>query len=189
MGQKERLIAFCNSLNISKSEFERKANLANGYISKLKGRIGEDKLNGILNAFPQLSNIWLLTGEGEMLNGNVRQYSNTYGVWSRIHDFLFQKGLSFAKAESIMEWDNGKIASNGNMTLMDLEKFLLRFPELSAEWLLRGCGEMMRSPPSNPKGYEDFESLKEELNMLKGENNVLREQLGLPKKEGKVQSA
>lgn len=189
MGQKERLTTFCKSLNISKSEFERKSNLANGYISKLKGRMGEDKLNGILSAFPQLNHIWLLTGEGEMLRGDIRQSSNTYDVWSRIHDFLSQKGLSFAKVENIMEWENGKIANKGSISLMDLEKLLFRFPELSAEWLLRGDGIMIRSPSFYPKDNEEFESLKEELNMLKGENNVLREQLGLPKKDGKVQSA
>lgn len=68
MGQKERLIAFCESMGMKKAEFERLANLSNGYVNKLKGSIGDGKLNDILRAFPQINRIWLLTGEGDMLN-------------------------------------------------------------------------------------------------------------------------
>ena len=34
----------------------------------MKGSIGDGKLNDILRAFPQINRIWLLTGEGDMLN-------------------------------------------------------------------------------------------------------------------------
>lgn len=67
MGQKERLVEFQLSLGITKAEFERISNLSNGYINKLKGNIGDEKLDGILKAFPQLNRVWLLTGDGEML--------------------------------------------------------------------------------------------------------------------------
>ena len=49
-------------------------------------------------------------------------------------------------------------------------------PFISAEWLLRNIGEMEKSTSPN---LEIIESLKAENNMLRGENQVLREQLGL----------
>ena len=68
MGQQERLLEFINSQGLTKSAFERNAGLSNGYVAKLKGAIGEEKLEGIFNAYPMLSKVWLLTGDGEMLN-------------------------------------------------------------------------------------------------------------------------
>lgn len=65
---KARLIEFVSSLKISKAEFERRAGLSNGYLKNFKGNLGADKLEGLLRSFPSLSRIWLLTGEGEMLN-------------------------------------------------------------------------------------------------------------------------
>lgn len=58
---------------------------------------------------------------------------------------------------------------------------------LSPLWLIIGEGEMERAESSN---LEIIEELKAENNMLKGENRVLREQLGLgARKESKGQSA
>lgn len=73
MGQRERLIEFISKNGISKAEFERNSALSNGYVQKLKGAIGEGKLNGILNAYPQLNKVWLLTGEGSMLRSDGEQ--------------------------------------------------------------------------------------------------------------------
>lgn len=72
MGQQERLLQFINKMNISRAEFERRSGLANGYVKKLKGNLGDGKLNDVLTAFPNLNKIWLLTGEGSMLNDNIQ---------------------------------------------------------------------------------------------------------------------
>ena len=65
---KERLVEFYNTLGISKREFERTIGAANGYIDKLKHAPTNEKMESILLHYPQLNKIWLLTGEGQMLN-------------------------------------------------------------------------------------------------------------------------
>lgn len=50
-------------------------------------------------------------------------------------------------------------------------KTLKRFDNVSAEWLLRGIGSMEED--------ESFEGMNTAINMLIGENRVLREQVGL----------
>lgn len=49
------------------SRFEEKCGLSNGYISSMRKGFGANKLNNVLNEFPELSRDWLLFGEGEML--------------------------------------------------------------------------------------------------------------------------
>lgn len=57
-------------------------------------------------------------------------------------------------------------------------------PSINTDWLMTGKGDMLKG--SNV----DIENLKEELTMLKGENRVLREQIGLgERKDSKHRSA
>lgn len=61
-------------------------------------------------------------------------------------------------------------------------------PLASAEWLLRGKGEMLNSSSSVDSSI--IEELKAEINQLKGENRILREQAGLgERKESDSRSA
>ena len=53
--------------------FEIKCRMSNGYIRSMRKGLGEDKLNNVLNTFPQLSRNWLLFGEGDMLNNPPQQ--------------------------------------------------------------------------------------------------------------------
>lgn len=76
MGIKERLVLFTKSQNISRSEFERKSCLSNGYINNIRNGMGADKVENILRAFPTLNRDWLLTGKGEMLNPSISQSVN-----------------------------------------------------------------------------------------------------------------
>ena len=70
MTVKDRILQFIGEKGISKSEFERRSGLSNGYVNNLKANIGADKLEHILFAFEDLNRVWLLTGEGEMLKSS-----------------------------------------------------------------------------------------------------------------------
>ena len=78
MTTKDRLLKYIAHTGLATSRFESLCGLSNGYVRNLKSQIGEDKLSDILNAFPELSKIWLLTGEGSMLvNNSANNLVNT----------------------------------------------------------------------------------------------------------------
>ena len=74
MGVKERILLFIESLNMPVSRFEKKCGLSNGYVKNFKGGLGAEKLEGILNAFPELNREWLLNGNGQMLAEREKQF-------------------------------------------------------------------------------------------------------------------
>lgn len=76
MDLKQRLLTYIQSVGMSVAEFERTAGLSNGYIKNFKGSLGVDKLENLLQAFPELSYEWLVRGEGDMLRSSVKQTSN-----------------------------------------------------------------------------------------------------------------
>ena len=61
---KDRLLYFIAEKGLSVSAFEKASGLSNGYIRNIKGNFGGSKLEGILNAFPELSKEWLFYGKG-----------------------------------------------------------------------------------------------------------------------------
>ena len=67
MTVKERLMQFIDFKGISIREFERRADLSNGYIKSLRKSPTVDKMQNIIRAYPDLNQQWLLTGEGNML--------------------------------------------------------------------------------------------------------------------------
>lgn len=65
-----RIHQFVDSQGLSIREIERTIGVTNGVISgaiKNNREIGSEKIENILQAYPQLSAEWLLRGEGEML--------------------------------------------------------------------------------------------------------------------------
>ncbi len=64
---KDRILIFINSIGETKSSFEKRCNISNGYLNQLRNSPSLDKLSNILKSYPQLNKVWLLSGEGEML--------------------------------------------------------------------------------------------------------------------------
>jgi len=52
------------------SAFCRSTGLATGFINNIKNSAQPKTIDKILKAYPDINKIWLLTGEGEMLNSN-----------------------------------------------------------------------------------------------------------------------
>jgi hypothetical protein len=69
----ERLKQYIDFKGISVAAFERSIGMANasfGKPLKKQGAIGTDKLENILNTYPDISPMWLLKGIGDMIMAN-----------------------------------------------------------------------------------------------------------------------
>ena len=70
-------------------------------------------------------------------------------VLERLKEYIDYRGISIAAIEKAAGMSNAslrKAIQSGNGIGTDkLEKILVLFPDLSAEWLLRGEGEMLRN--------------------------------------------
>ena len=51
---------------VSERRFCIKIGVSNGFLSKVKD-IGSEKVKKIVNAYPEISTNWLITGKGDML--------------------------------------------------------------------------------------------------------------------------
>lgn len=62
----DRILQIVECKESSKRQFYIKTNLSNGFLDKVKD-VGVSKIENILNTYPDINPIWLLTGRGEML--------------------------------------------------------------------------------------------------------------------------
>lgn len=69
---KDRTIQFVKYKGIKMREFEQKCDLSSGYITSMRKGMGPEKLNNVLNAYPELNRDWLLYGEGSMLKDSEK---------------------------------------------------------------------------------------------------------------------
>lgn len=110
-------------------------------------------------------------------------------VRQRIISIIQEEGISInslSKGNKAMQRKlNRQINEGAAITIETISSILDTITDISAEWLLRGIGEKRKS-----ESLESIEELKAELNQLKGENRVLREQIGLgERKDSNSQSA
>lgn len=101
----ERFEKFFEFKGISRSKFEQKCGLSNGYTRNLRDSPSSQKLKDILNAFPDLNPLWLQTGEGEMIRpdvnsgvkqdvkGNGNRFSGTGNVSEGVPAALLKQAL------------------------------------------------------------------------------------------------
>ena len=75
----QRLKEYLDYKNIKIATFEKSVGMSNASLSKhlrKGGNIGADKLKAIHEVYPELNMLWLITGNGEMINetGNKKTY-------------------------------------------------------------------------------------------------------------------
>lgn len=67
----DRLMQFIKQAGLSARQFDLSIGASNGYTLRMKknnASIGSDVIENIIRTYPQLNLVWLITGEGEMLN-------------------------------------------------------------------------------------------------------------------------
>lgn len=156
---KERLIRFLENEGIPRTRFEKSIGVSNGYLLKLRGTPKLDKLNRIIEKYPQLNKMWLLAGEGSMLNGvEMKTKEEFYGAAKREKINMILKIINhytsgdkelFAKLINVSVDTVETWISRGNF---DVERIYDNCNDLSAIWLLTGEGNMFYN--DNPKLVE-----------------------------------
>lgn len=103
-------------------------------------------------------------------------------------EFGYKSKRSFAEKIGVAQTSFNDILRGAEPKYSTLYKILLAEPLISAEWLLRGTGNMVIE--ENSIDSIEIEELKTEIFRLETENKVLREMLGLKaEKENKEKSA
>jgi hypothetical protein len=75
MNVKERIKKFAKYSKITISAFEKSILVTNGYVNSISKSIGIDKIELILERYPNLNIEWLLAGRGEMLKEDIKEVS------------------------------------------------------------------------------------------------------------------
>lgn len=68
---KERLKAFIKYKGLSVNKFEKTCSLSQGFVKNIGKTIGTDSIWKIIQAFPDLSQNWLINGYGEMIKPEI----------------------------------------------------------------------------------------------------------------------
>lgn len=134
---KERIISFLKKKKLSQSAFEKSTGLSNGYVNNISKGIGAEKLQRIIEVYPELSQVWLLTGEGEMLRTPTADTSvNTS-----------QKALPLIPFEAIAGYLS---TDNEGVMVEDCERYVIpEFEQRGAEFIIRVSGSSMYPKYSN----------------------------------------
>lgn len=97
-------------------------------------------------------------------------------ITDRIILFIEYKKLNIKEFETIIGISNGTLGKaidrNGSINSTKLPIILEQFPELSADWLITGKGEMLRTTngqEGKTENAEDAERLRETISQLKKE--------------------
>lgn len=65
-------------------------------------------------------------------------------IKEKLMQYLNNKNVSPTKAEQLLGWGKGSLLKARSISVDKTGELLLLFKDLSAEWLLRGEGEMLR---------------------------------------------
>lgn len=125
---KNRLLALLKAKHISQAEFSRRLGVSPAYIATIRKSISPQKVQAIMEIFPDLNREWLLYGEGEMFEesgGRMPDLSKGYVVPLLPVD-AFAGGLQL--------WSQG-------VELADCEKIVSPVP--GADFAIRLSGDSM----------------------------------------------
>jgi len=85
MTSSDRVLQFIEYKGISKREFYANTGLSNGFLDK-SSNIGSDKLEKIISAYPDLSLLFIVTGNGSMLNGAYSARSEAEVLYPAVNE-------------------------------------------------------------------------------------------------------
>lgn len=70
-------------------------------------------------------------------------------IKEKVQEYLKYKGITPTAAERKLNWGVGAFTKAKSITADRAKEFILLFDDVSAEWLMRGEGSMLKSSPSS----------------------------------------
>jgi phage repressor protein C with HTH and peptisase S24 domain len=129
---KERILYFVDTLSISKREFYRITGISRGTLESESG-ITEETLARFIATYTNISEKWLLTGEGEMFKKDETQFE-TLGIDRR-------RALPLLPVEAIAGWDGTTSPAVMNYDCEWIE--IPQFVQSGADYIIRVSGDSM----------------------------------------------
>lgn len=144
-----RIKTVYETLGLKQSHFAKKCDLSQSTVNgwyRLNKMPSVDAIKSIVVAYPNISLDWLILGEGDMYNEQNTTLENA--VIQRIKEILKEMNISVSELATRI----GKPQTTVNNLLMEKRKpqmdfifqILNTFEDVSAEWLLRGEGNMFK---------------------------------------------
>lgn len=115
----------------------------------------------IVSRYPEISQAWLLTGEGDMLNHSV--VVQPMGIKERVLSVADTKGIEPSSLEGILGVSGNYFRNTESVSAEPLAKLITIYPDINADWLLTGRGSMFRAEPSSSPWESLVKAVAEEL--------------------------
>lgn len=115
----------------------------------------------IVGRYPEISQAWLLTGEGDMLNHSV--VVQPMGIKERVLSVADTKGIEPSSLEGILGVSGNYFRNTESVSAEPLAKLITIYPDINADWLLTGRGSMFRAEPSSSPWESLVKAVAEEL--------------------------
>ena len=105
MTVKDRIKEFCKAENMTISAFESSIGVANGYVNAISKSIGLDKIEVILEKYPNINLEWLFVGKGNMYKDgcSAQAESDTGNIERRLIEIEKKQEIRDKEMESIMK--------------------------------------------------------------------------------------
>lgn len=171
--------------------------------------ISTNYVEKILNALPRYNRVWLITGEGNPLSDTTNEMKNKNAITERFVNTYKSMGLTgYRMGKDCPSITKQKISNIENriteVTAEILADFSSAYEKVNANYILTGKGSMFLNDENNSvdslktsdsqKMFEDIikgrekeisdlkdeiARMKSEIDKLTGQNDIMREQLGI----------
>ena len=155
MNLKKRLKTFISKKRLRISFFESEIGLSHGYVNSITKNIGNDKLEKIVERFPELNIEWLLFGKGSMLKSSapdsavVNEPETPYNYTVSKLDQAQQKII--ALQEKLIEARDKLI--DKDKEVLDLKNDFVAVQKMVLELKTETENEVLKNEHKNKKSY------------------------------------
>lgn len=166
MDLRERMTKLLEYSGLSASAFGKEIGVKTkqAIYELLKGNtksVSPSMASKIVSRYPEISQAWLLTGEGDMLNHSV--VVQPMGIKERVLSVADTKGIEPSSLEGILGVSGNYFRNTESVSAEPLAKLITIYPDINADWLLTGRGSMFRAEPSSSPWVSLVKAVAEEL--------------------------